>query len=130
MAAGMTLELDNVSELRNRLNEYAQEQLTEEDFIPLTELDAAISLDEVDVETIESLQLLAPFGMGNPKPKMLIEGVSISGMRKIGGNQDHLKLSLQKDLTTLDSVGFGMGEFADHISPLAEISGNRRTFNQ
>ncbi|WP_421380105.1 single-stranded-DNA-specific exonuclease RecJ [Bacillus salacetis] len=122
MAAGMTLELENVSELRNRLNALAEEQLTEEDFIPLTELDAAINLEEVDLDTIESLQMLAPFGMGNPKPKLLIEGVSISGMRKIGGNQDHLKLSLQKDVYTLDSVGFGMGDFADHISPLAEVS--------
>ncbi|WP_456273916.1 single-stranded-DNA-specific exonuclease RecJ [Bacillus sp. AK031] len=122
MAAGMTLELSDVSELRNRLNSFAEELLTAEDFIPLTELDAAIRLEEVDVETIESLELLAPFGMGNPKPKMLIEGVSISGMRKIGGNKDHLKLSLQKDVHTLDSVGFGMGEFADHISPLAEVS--------
>ncbi|MGM0844118.1 MAG: single-stranded-DNA-specific exonuclease RecJ [Bacillota bacterium] len=122
MAAGMTLNLENVEELRNRLNEYANEQLTEEDFIPLTELDASISLEDVDIETIESLQMLAPFGMGNPKPKLLIEGVTISGMRKIGGNQDHLKLSLKKDVHSLDSIGFGMGEFADHISPLAEIS--------
>ncbi|TYS00874.1 single-stranded-DNA-specific exonuclease RecJ [Rossellomorea vietnamensis] len=122
MAAGMTLDLENVAELRNRLNGYANEQLTEEDFIPLTELDASIRLEEVDIETIESLQMLAPFGMGNPKPKLLIEGVTINGMRKIGGNQDHLKLSLQKDVYTLDSIGFGMGEFADHISPLAELS--------
>jgi single-stranded-DNA-specific exonuclease len=122
MAAGMTLELEDVPELRKRLNDYAAEQLTEEDFIPLTELDASIELAEVDLDTIESLQMLAPFGMGNPKPKLLIEGVSISGMRKIGGNQDHLKLSLQKDVYSLDSVGFGMGEFADQISPIAELS--------
>ncbi|RIW37659.1 single-stranded-DNA-specific exonuclease RecJ [Bacillus salacetis] len=122
MAAGMTLKLEDVPELRKRLNSYAAEQLTEEDFIPLTELDASIDLADIDLETIEALEMLAPFGMGNPKPKLLIEGVSISGMRKIGGNQDHLKLSLKKDVYTLDSVGFGMGEFADEISPLAELS--------
>ena len=43
MAAGMTLKLDHVNELRSRLNTAAKEQLSDEDFIPVTELDASIS---------------------------------------------------------------------------------------
>ncbi|MFD2681401.1 single-stranded-DNA-specific exonuclease RecJ [Bacillus seohaeanensis] len=122
MAAGMTLALEDVPELRNRLNLLASEQLEEEDFIPVTQLDTEIKLDEVSLESIEQLQMLAPFGMANPKPKLKIENVSVGNMKKIGANQNHLKLMLQEDDNFLDGVGFGLGEIADHLSPISKVS--------
>jgi single-stranded-DNA-specific exonuclease len=122
MAAGMTLGLEDVDELRNRLNQLATDQLTTEDFIPVTLLDAKVELNEVDLSSIEQLQLLAPFGMNNPKPKLTIENVSLSNLRKIGSNQNHLKITLNDEVNQLDGVGFGMGEIAHHISPNANVS--------
>jgi single-stranded-DNA-specific exonuclease len=122
MAAGMTLAIEDVDKLRMRLNELAKEQLTEKDFIPLTEVDAEIRLDSVSLQTIEELLLLAPFGIENPKPKVLIKDVSLDTIRKIGADQSHLKVVLSYNQHTLDGVGFGFGELADHISPLAKVS--------
>ncbi|MCA1056276.1 single-stranded-DNA-specific exonuclease RecJ [Rossellomorea aquimaris] len=122
MAAGMTLELDHVGQLRERLNEIAHDELTEEDFIPVTMLDAAVSLEEVSIESIEKLELLAPFGMHNPKPKWMIKDVSIDHYKKIGSNQNHLKVVLGCDGNKLDGVGFGLGEIADHITPFSDAS--------
>ena len=42
---------------------------------------------------LDEMSLLAPFGVGNPKPKVLINSVHIATIRKIGANQNHLKLS-------------------------------------
>ena len=42
MAAGMTLNIEDVPELRMRLNQLAAEQLTAEDFIPITNLDGMV----------------------------------------------------------------------------------------
>lgn len=39
MAKGMTLHMNDVDELRRRLNEQADAILTEEDFIPITAVD-------------------------------------------------------------------------------------------
>ena len=47
---------------------------------------------------------------------------SLLAIRKIGANQNHLKLSLEEDNHQLDGVGFGLGEYADHIAPNAEVS--------
>ncbi|MFJ5621722.1 single-stranded-DNA-specific exonuclease RecJ [Peribacillus loiseleuriae] len=122
MAAGMTLKLDDVTDLRNRLNQLAADQLTEEDFTPITKLDARTDLSEVSIQTIEEMSLLAPFGMSNPKPRVLIESVGVTGIRKIGSNQNHLKLQLDNGTVKLDGIGFGIGHLADHISPNAKIS--------
>ncbi|WP_338750356.1 single-stranded-DNA-specific exonuclease RecJ [Bacillus sp. FJAT-52991] len=122
MAAGMTLEIADVDELRSRLCQLAKEQLTAEDFIPVTELDLAVPLTEVDLAVVEQLESLAPYGMANPKPKVLIEEVGLSSMRKIGSDKTHLKLQLEDQAASLDSIGFGLGHYADHIAPLSKVS--------
>lgn len=122
MAAGMTLKIEDVEELRTRLNKLADEQLTAEDFIPVTMVDACIDASAVDLRTLEEMNRLAPFGMGNPKPKVLIKDVQIANMRKIGSDQSHLKLTVAESGSSLDGVGFGLGSLADQISPLANVS--------
>lgn len=122
MAAGMTLNLEDVSDLRQRLNNLANEQLTEDDFIPITTLDHQIKVEEINLSSLDELNLLAPFGMDNPKPKVLISNVQISTMRKIGSEQNHLKVMVNDNGTNLDGIGFGLGQLVDHISPASKIS--------
>ncbi|MDQ0269861.1 single-stranded-DNA-specific exonuclease RecJ [Cytobacillus purgationiresistens] len=122
MAAGMTLQLSDVDELRDRLKKQANELLTEEDFIPVTTLDGEIDVKQADLPTIQEMQKLAPFGVENPKPRMLINEAMVSSMRKIGSNQTHLKLTVENDGATLDGIGFGFGHLYDHISAEAKVS--------
>ncbi|MFL6517598.1 MAG: single-stranded-DNA-specific exonuclease C-terminal domain-containing protein, partial [Bacillus sp. (in: firmicutes)] len=122
MAAGMTLNLENVAELRSRLNLLAEKQLTDEDFIPVTYLDEEIKLDNVNLSSLDEMSLLAPFGMDNPKPKVLINNVDITTIRKIGSEQNHLKVLVNENGANLDGVGFGLGPLVDHISPASKIS--------
>jgi single-stranded-DNA-specific exonuclease len=122
MAAGMTLEIDDVPELRSRLNKLTLEQLTAEDYIPVTWLDSEIRLESINLGTLDQLNLLSPFGVDNPKPKFLVEGVHIANMRKIGSDSTHLKLTIEEKGANLDGVGFGLGSLADHISPVEKLS--------
>ena len=122
MAAGMTLQLADIPKLRDRLNKQAIEQLTAEDLIPVTMLDAEIELADSDLALIEELNLLAPFGVENPKPKIVINDTVISSIRKIGAGQNHLKLTIADNEANLDGVGFGLGALADEISPFAKVS--------
>ncbi|MCM3725254.1 single-stranded-DNA-specific exonuclease RecJ [Neobacillus cucumis] len=122
MAAGMTLKLEDVAELRERLNRLADEQLTDTDLIPITQLDEEIRLRDISLSSLNELSLLAPFGMDNPKPKVLIDNVAITSMRKIGSEQNHLKVLVSEEDSTLDGIGFGLGTLVDHISPASKIS--------
>lgn len=122
MAAGMTLKIDDVDELRQRLNSLAKEQLSPEDFVLDTEIDSIVSLDDITIETIRQMELLAPFGTDNPKPIILVEDVHLPTMRPVGSEGKHLKLSMSDHSTEVDGIGFNLGKLADHISPLANVS--------
>ncbi|WP_019413721.1 single-stranded-DNA-specific exonuclease RecJ [Paenisporosarcina sp. TG20] len=122
MAAGMTLPIEQVDDLRNRLQTQAIEALTEEDLQPIQQIDISIKIDEIDLKSIESLQKLGPFGMGFPKPMYCIEEVSITSMRKIGANQNHVKMELSDGPDSIDAVGFSQGHLVDELTPGVEVS--------
>ncbi|OZM57826.1 single-stranded-DNA-specific exonuclease RecJ [Lottiidibacillus patelloidae] len=122
MAAGMTLDLSNVDLLRSRLKEQAKEILTEEDFIPIKHVDIECNLEDVTIATIEQINRLAPFGVQNPSPKVLLTCEKIHEMKTVGASQNHLKMTLAQENSTIDTIGFNLGEKLEHISPLAKIA--------
>ena len=67
-AVGCALPAKRIPELRSRLDAYARQRLTPEDFIPVLEYDAEVGLEEVTNDFWLALQKLEPFGAGNPVP--------------------------------------------------------------
>lgn len=116
MAAGMTLEALNVPELFERLNNQAQQALTEEQLIPKLTIDVPLDISEVTVEAIEQIAQLGPFGMDFAKPVFALEDVKIKAMRKIGASEDHLKLELEDRYGSIDAIGFSKGYLYDELS--------------
>ena len=69
---------------------------------------------ELTEETVQSLQKLAPFGMGNPEPVLAAKQQRASPRllpNKTMGEPDHLKLSLEA-APKFDVIGFRFGEKA------------------
>ncbi|WP_052455873.1 single-stranded-DNA-specific exonuclease C-terminal domain-containing protein [Bhargavaea cecembensis] len=122
MAAGLTLPIENVETLRENLIRQGEETLTDEDLVPVLEIDVRLSLDEVDIPSIESLRELAPFGIGFSKPVYGLAGLSVESSRKIGAMKNHLKLTVTDGHSQLDVVGFGLGHIEDELTPDAKIS--------
>ncbi len=65
-AVGCALPVERIAELRSRLDAYARERLTPEDFVPVLEYDAEVALDDIKHDFWLALQKLEPFGVGNP----------------------------------------------------------------
>lgn len=122
VAAGLSIPIENIDRLREQLIAQALETMTEEQFIAKLAIDVPLSLDEIDVSVLESLDLLRPFGMDFAKPTYLIEEVTASSIRKIGAEKNHLKLEVTNGTEVLDVIGFSQGEKADHISPSVKFS--------
>jgi single-stranded-DNA-specific exonuclease len=74
--------------------------------------DIECSLEEVTLSVIEQLEELAPFGMGNTYPRLLIRGVRLLECRQIGKEGKHLKLNVSHNGTSIEVVAFGKGELA------------------
>ncbi|WP_027414934.1 single-stranded-DNA-specific exonuclease RecJ [Aneurinibacillus terranovensis] len=122
MAAGMSLALEHVNDLRWRLNNIAREWLTPEDYIPVTRVDAVCTLEDATLQTVDELEQLAPFGMGNPSPRILIEKVELGDIRTIGQEQTHLKCQLRQGEHILDGIGFKLAEVVPNLSSSAEAN--------
>ena len=86
LAAGLSLEEKNLQELRRRLN--ADCHLTEEDFVHKILIDVPMPLSYVNMQFVESLSLLEPFGNGNKKPVFACKDVPISHVQLRGKNKN------------------------------------------
>ncbi|KMK75722.1 single-stranded-DNA-specific exonuclease RecJ [Alkalihalobacillus pseudalcaliphilus] len=122
MAAGLTISLEHLDELRDRLQKQASEVLSEDDFIPVKQIDLVASVDEISLDIIKQMKSLAPFGVSNPTPKIMLEKAHISEMKKIGSESNHLKLQFNQNGTSLDGIGFHFGYAYDQISVQDQVS--------
>lgn len=122
MAAGIALDIDNVTVLRDHLNRQAEAVLSAEQLTPKLAIDVPLTIEEIDVHVLESLELLRPFGMDFAKPVYLLEEVSAKSVRQIGAARNHLKLELADGEAVLDTIGFGHGLLANQITPGVKLS--------
>ena len=87
MAAGLSMREEDIEPLRRALNESCT--LTEEDFIPKVHIDVPMPLDYSGAERIaEELELLEPFGVGNPKPLFAQKDLEFCAGSLMGANRN------------------------------------------
>jgi single-stranded-DNA-specific exonuclease len=111
MAAGITVEPEKIPEFTNALEEYARKNLKQEDVVAKLHIDAAAPLDHFHQGMVEELQMLEPFGQGNPKPLFATKGVRLaSPPRRVGARGDHLQLAITDNTACVRCIGFGMGK--------------------
>jgi single-stranded-DNA-specific exonuclease len=90
-AVGCTLPVERIVELRSRLDAYARERLTPEDFVPLLEYDAEVALDDIKHDFWLALQKLEPFGVGNSVPVFVARNAKLIQPARVL-KEKHLKL--------------------------------------
>ncbi|HXX80915.1 MAG TPA: DHH family phosphoesterase [Thermodesulfovibrionales bacterium] len=117
-AAGVKLNVSHIPLFEERINTIVRTFLSEEDFIPLVEIDAEIFLLEVTNGLIKEFSSLEPLGFGNPEPLLAARDLAFQNPRVVGKN--HLKMTLrqahgkQRSLS-MDAIGFSMGKYLPHL---------------
>lgn len=96
MAAGVSVSEDQVVGLRAALNEYARERITPEQMVPTIVFDAWVQPSELTAEVVSGLNMLAPFGAGNPLPVLASRDLTLLGIDAMGANDDHARLQLEE----------------------------------
>ncbi|MBR7158804.1 MAG: single-stranded-DNA-specific exonuclease RecJ [Alphaproteobacteria bacterium] len=86
MAAGFSLPAANIPEAYRFFSEHIASQAGKDLSTPELELDGVLDINAVNLELAETLNLLEPFGEGNPEPKFALKevGVYASGIRGSG----------------------------------------------
>lgn len=122
MAAGLSLEEENVEHFRRKLNE--QSGLTEEDLVEKVTIDVPMPIHYIRKDLVQELSLLEPFGKGNEKPLFAQKNLWVSQMRVFGKNRNVVKMRLtDENGYPMDGVYFGNGdEFAEEGGGKRKIS--------
>ncbi len=114
MAVGCELAREDMSDFKDRINNYARSWITEEQLKRKIRIDAKIDFEDIGTGICDILSMLSPFGLGNPKPLFLTEKVEVvAPPKKIQGK--HCKLLVQQNGKIVESIGWRKGSWADEI---------------
>ncbi|HUI87609.1 MAG TPA: single-stranded-DNA-specific exonuclease RecJ [Anaerolineales bacterium] len=93
MAAGLSLQADQFNAFKRGLGREIERQLgeilTEE---PALQIDAWLALNEVDSALADSLEVLAPFGAGNPELILATRNLRLKSVKGIGRTKEHRRI--------------------------------------
>jgi len=111
MAAGVTIETEKIARFAADFEDYAKQNLSQSDCVAKLHIDAAAPLNGFRKETISELQMLEPFGQGNPRPIFATKGVRLAAPpRKVGTGGEHLQLAITDNTAAVRCIGFRFGK--------------------
>lgn len=112
LAAGVTLPTERIDDFRAQVNLfYKQQNLQDQVQLLLPAADVDAQFDEVNEALIAAIATLEPFGNGNPQPVLRTEAVVVKGVRRMGSDGQHVKLTLLSNTAiAIDLIAFNAPE--------------------
>lgn len=107
LAAGLTIDKNNVAEFRKAINEYASKSFDFSSVCNYIDADFEIDVKDITVDHAKQLQSMEPFGLQNPLPMFFIKDVCIKELYSIGDGK-HIKMIIEKNSCLATALYFGM----------------------
>lgn len=115
MAAGITIEHGRLETFREAFDREARAHLNDDLLMPRLKIDARLGFDQITPGFLEALARIEPFGNANPEPLFIAQDVAVTRERRMGSENQHLKLQLQQGGQVFEGVYFRYG--ADVLIP-------------
>lgn len=116
MAAGLRVETTKIEAFTDAFVERANRTLTGRDLEPALNLDGEVDLNDLTEPLVRELERLAPFGVGNPKPRFATGLLQLDGEpRTVGKNGEHLQMSLTDGRTRRKAIAFRQAERLEQL---------------
>ena len=120
-AAGLTIEKERLEAFRASFGECVAAYLGKEDRDADLLIDAEAPLSAFNLDVVDQIGQLAPFGHGNPRPLLCASGVELADSpRLMGSSGRHLAVRVSQHGTTVRAVAFGRDDWAE---PLGAVRG-------
>ena len=118
-AAGLTVTKEAWTSFKNELLDNLAGWEDQFNTVPELKIDLVIKPEELNVDLIQEINQLGPFGIGNEKPLVMIEDISLSNIRFLGNRGQHLKLEfvdpLVEDGPSFQAIGFSLANQARNL---------------
>ncbi|HDA7653433.1 TPA: single-stranded-DNA-specific exonuclease RecJ [Staphylococcus aureus] len=94
MAAGMTMDIENIESLAKGLNKWMKELSKTTSLDPVKPVDVLLTENDITIKNIRDMNRLRPFGTDFSRPIFEMDDLSVSSVKAIGQQKNHLKLTL------------------------------------
>lgn len=109
LAAGLTIREENIQQFRENMEAWAREHVNPQELMPILHIDCPIAPEFISTEATRGLDVLEPFGMGNPQPVFSMCDLLVEEITPISSDR-HVRLTLSKDGQTYTAMLFGTGQ--------------------
>ena len=110
LAVGCTLPVERLPEFKRALNPLADSRIADESLKRKVRIDGPLAFSDVDGRFLDFFSLLVPFGVGNPKPVFLAEGVEIISEPQVL-QRKHLKFLGRQNGRVLEVLGWSKADW-------------------
>lgn len=119
VAAGLSLDVDNINLFKTKINEYAYEFFKDTVLSDVLEIDAELDISDINEDFYNQINILEPFGKGNESPVFVLKDVKRINKRQIGDDKTHLRIGINNGKEWINGIGFGLGKYALESKPLS-----------
>jgi single-stranded-DNA-specific exonuclease len=116
-AAGLTIREQEIEAFRGDFYEAVSKQWADKEIVPEIVIDAEATLGQLNLEVLKQMDMLAPFGAGNPRPVLYCRDVELEEpARRMGGGERHLTVNLRQGKKVIRGVAFSAGDWCDELN--------------
>ena len=105
LAAGLSIRRKDIDKFRQKINDYADKKLTEDELCLKIEADRELEINDLSMELVKEIALLEPFGNMNPTPSFIMRGIKVQRASLIGSG-NHSKFIFEKGGQVISAVMF------------------------
>jgi len=114
-AAGLSIQEENLDAFADAFAAHADAYVALDDLFEVVKIDAVVSARDLTLELAEELSRLAPFGLGNPEPTLLVPAIEPVAPATVGEGK-HLRFRVRQHGRDAGSaIAFGQGTQIDRL---------------
>lgn len=106
-AGGLSIKPERLAKFTEAFETAARQSLTSMDLLPRLEIDAQLDFSEVGMPLLRGLEILQPYGIGNPEPVFMTTNAEVCERKVFAAG---IRFRLRQTGHVVDGVIFGAGE--------------------
>lgn len=116
-------EATSFEQVKSALEKTIDEVLGDRKLTPILKVDLELTSDEMNIDLINQMNCLEPFGAANPSPVFIMRGLNLVQKKLMGSNKNHLKLTVTDSKhNTFDCIWWSKGDISLAIGDSLDIA--------
>lgn len=105
-AAGIAVDKDKYEKFRLVITKIANQEITDDNLVKKIKIDALSEAKDLTKTLYNEIDKLEPFGLGNPRPVLMMEKVLFENIRRVGIDGKHLSAFIMQNGRSHKSIFF------------------------